>query len=81
MNEWINVDDRLPEKNKSVLVCYKLTDGRKRYGIAHYCEGRFSREDVWILAKDIYTCGFGLKNVLYWMPIPKLPEQENDNEH
>lgn len=80
MSEWIRADDKLPEKDKSVLVYYKLADGRKRYSIAHYSKGDFSREDVWILAKDIYTCGFVLKNVLYWMPIPKLPKQENDDK-
>ena len=81
MNEWISVDDKLPQKDKSVFVCYRLADGRKRYGIAHYCNGYFDREDVWILAKDVYTCGVALKNVLYWLPIPELPKQENDNEH
>ena len=80
MSEWISANDKLPEKNKSVLVCYKLADGMKRYGITHYCNGYFDREDVWILAKDIYTCGVALKNVLYWLPIPKLPEQECKNE-
>ena len=79
MSEWISVDDKLPQKDKSVLVYYKLADGMKRYGIAHYCKGNFS-EDVWILTKDIYTCGFVLKNVLYWMPLPKPPKQENDNK-
>lgn len=57
MSNWISVDDKLPQKDKSVFACYRLADGRKRYGIAHYCNGYFDREDVWILQKTFILVG------------------------
>jgi hypothetical protein len=69
MSEWISVKDRLPEKQTEVLV-YR----RNRGGLCNYeCEIDFDRlcaDGTW-LYRDIYE-------VLYWMPLPEPPKEQND---
>lgn len=78
MSEWINTKNKLPQDGTLVFVHYMTKKGERHYGIAHchYDEGY--KNTRWILGEGV---GFSLKNVLYWLPIPKFPKQENDNEH
>lgn len=74
-NEWISVDDRLPEEEKPVLVAHRKCTGDRPYKIhvgclylkewiCDYCdeETRFE-SDV-----DFYY-------VTHWKPLPKPPKQ------
>jgi len=68
--EWIKVSNRLPKRNKNVLVLCKngeveikhLPTKRK-----DYCWG-------W------YPDGLPIENTTHWMEIPKLPETINENK-
>jgi len=76
MNEWIrNSDDNVPKNKKKVLV-YSESRG---YEVAKYSYGTRVYSDTDIRVKfwwrpvgnddeDI------LDDVLYWMPLPELPE-------
>lgn len=69
---WISVKDRLPQNEKAVLCRYeyfRYGDYNRMFqtfGIGFFMDGRWGGE-VSIGAK----C-----RVLYWMPLPELPEKE-----
>lgn len=62
-HQWIDVEDALPEIDKEVLsIC--------EYGT---CIGYLDSTDMWL------ADGFGeVLDVIYWMPIPSLPEINNN---
>ena len=66
VQEWISVDDRLPEDNSDVLAY--LRDGDKgRIYPANYAKG------VW------FDCIFDIpvtNATTHWMPLPELPKGE-----
>lgn len=57
--EWISVDERLPEPQKLVLCIWERCDERT-YGFA-----RYQREDVWYVSNE------GMPRVTHWMPLPE----------
>jgi len=63
MNEWISVENDLPEQFEYVLVCREKPLGK--YVVEM---GYLDREYCWRV--------FGGKadHVAYWMPLPKPPE-------
>lgn len=74
VNQWISVNDRLPELEKDVLVWYRYTWGAGftsyRFGISKY----YSNIKRWYegyLPKDI--------EVLYWQPLPEPPKDGDTN--
>lgn len=71
-NEWISVEERLPEKGEYVLV-YAIAKyiGDIKIGIDKLEEGE--RRPVWF-----YTHGWF--EVTHWMPLPASPEKENSHE-
>lgn len=66
-NEWVSVEERLPERYQNVLVCYK--NGRVDIDWANSL-GAFTLDNL---------CG----RVTHWMPLPAPPdtpkEERNDN--
>lgn len=67
MSEWINVKDRLPRSREVVVTC-------DRYGnmkIASCTAGEF-------LYYDEESYPHYLKGITHWMPLPELPEGENE---
>ena len=77
MSEWISVKERLPEDEQvSVLAVKQLKDGRRDVCIARcipdweykdYTTGQTAKKPYWV-------CG-GNNNIIYWQPIPELPEE------
>jgi hypothetical protein len=68
--EWIDVKDRLPEKEESVVVhCYHRGDKSSYMEIAYYNE---SVKD-WLMdcLSELEDYGF---EVTHWMPIPTPPQ-------
>ena len=74
---WISVKDRLPEHaEETVLAVKELKSGRREV-----CLARCIRE--WVYTDPItkkktkspyWVCG-GNNNILYWMPLPAMPEE------
>lgn len=67
-NRWISVEDRLPKQNKKVIVICEKLDTAPFYKISlgHIVDKTIS--------KDNYN-GWDIPNVVYWTPMPKLPEE------
>lgn len=63
--EWISVEERLPEPQKLVLCIWERGDDRNNYGFA-----RYQREDVWYVSNE------GMPRVTHWMPLPDAPKGE-----
>ena len=65
MNEWISVNDRLPEKNGEYIVFVKFNLIPDKVMTIRY-ENRYEKdkEKSWIIA--------GL--VTHWMPLPEPPK-------
>lgn len=73
--EWISVKDRLPETGQNVLIIKQLKSGMLTMAIG-YCIREYSYNDPVTkqLAKRPYwVCG-GNNNVIFWMPLPEMPE-------
>ena len=67
-NIWISVEDRLPEQNKKVIVICEKLDTAPFYKISL---GHIVDKTI---CKDNYN-GWNIPNVVYWTPMPKLPEE------
>lgn len=67
-NRWISVKDYLPKQNKEVIVlCEKLnTTPFYKISLGHIVDKT--------ICKDNYN-GWNIPNVVYWIPMPKLPEE------
>lgn len=67
--EWISVDERLPEPNKLVLCIWEREDDGWNYGFA-----RYQRENVWYVSNE------GMPRVTHWMPLPEPPKMKGGAE-
>lgn len=70
VQEWISVDDRLPEEKVNCIVHYKHAycnnDGYWAIGFCFYDGEKFQFNQAY--------------KVTHWMPIPNPPEEVNDAE-
>ena len=85
-NEWVSVEERLPEYNpgtgaKSYWVAKKDNAGNWQMKIAQYCDYGYAmtvdaETEVtwrdWDFTKIV--------NVTHWMPLPAPPKKEHDHE-
>ena len=71
-NEWVSVEERLPEVGQEVLVYWRNTSRKaEHFELTHY-EG-----DHWFLLDNT---GRPWIVVVAWMPLPAAPERRNSNE-
>lgn len=71
-NDWISVNDRLPPKESpDYSVDVIVTDG-KHTSIGYY----IYRTGNWIQYYD----DFPFRDISHWSPIPKLPEEVNEDD-
>jgi hypothetical protein len=63
--EWISVNERLPEPLKLVLCIWERVYDGWNYGFA-----RYQRDDVWYVSNE------GMPRVTHWMPLPAPPKGE-----
>ena len=80
--EWIRVDDKLPEVEKDVLLCFynKKTIIGYLYEDKVYEEGYYSHTESGFLdqtEKDDY----GFDDVEYWMSLPNPVDKSTDKEY
>lgn len=83
-NEWVSVDDRLPEEDPHIkkfidgeifgLLTVLVYNGEVKQTNRFFCNATkfgFSKTDGWEWAS---------RNVTHWMPLPEPPEKEHDHE-
>ena len=71
MNEWISVEERLPEIFADVLVYDELGIG---YAARRPLPPKYSRRNVgWL------ECDKEIHGVTHWMPLPSPPSEESVN--
>ena len=62
VQEWISVEDRLPEDQEEVLVCTRLKNGIRNIDKGYMAIDRFIHR--------------GRAEVTHWMPLPPPPKGE-----
>ena len=71
---WIPVSDRLPEKNKKVIIFTKT----ENLYIGTYCQNIDKTQDgVFLIRDNIYM---QIDRIAAWMPLPE-PYRENEEEN
>ena len=72
---WHDARVELPAGHVSVLIVKQLKSGRREIGIG-YCIPEYTHHD-YVTGEDVtepyWVCG-GNNNIIYWMPLPKIPE-------
>lgn len=69
---WHNAQIDLPKDGEQVL-CVKETKNKVR----SYCFGAHYSTRTW---DNGWVTSGGCNNVLYWMPLPKMPEKRGDDK-
>ena len=72
-NEWVNVEERLPDEGESVLCIVNGKPGKNITLCEAYQLGVWYKEDGWLI--DEYPEWRDVE-VLWWMPLPDAPEGE-----
>lgn len=81
-NEWVSVEDRLPEYNpgtgaKSYWVAKKDSAGNWQMKIAQYCDYGYAMTmdaETEVTWRDWdFT---KIANVTHWMPLPEMPKED-----
>lgn len=71
MNEWINVEDRLPKHEERILI-YSKNDC---IDLAEYLEPRnyppYVKYPLFFVDD---SCSFEIQEVSHWMPLPDAPK-------
>ena len=73
-NQWINVDDKLPEINEKVLVyIHKPDDDKTHCTVAYLSDKSDDDFPYWVFNEgQFYSTRF--KHVTHWQPLPELPK-------
>lgn len=61
MDNWISVEERLPEHEDRVLVACRTKKGAQSINLAYYSDGFWHGQG-------------SMSGVTHWMPLPDLPE-------
>ncbi len=79
MSKWISTKERVPDGMDSVLVVKRLKSGQRTIGMG-YCIKDYSYKDYStneIIRKPRWVCA-GTGSVIYWMPLPAMPKEDDD---
>lgn len=66
MNEWISVEDRLPEGMGTVLIAHNGGVSFGWFNGAYWTRGAATKHKP-------------IKTVTHWMPLPEPPKEVDDN--
>ena len=78
MSDWINVHDKLPDKEGIYVLAYNGRMFVSKYnGLTYSIKGKPNSERP-IFMDDVGCIQRG--GVTYWMPLPQSPEREDDVE-
>ena len=72
---WHDARMNPPEDSQTVLAIKQLKDGTRDYCLA-YCMRNYKWKNPAtgvIIYEDRWVCG-GNNNIIYWMPLPGMPE-------
>ena len=72
---WHNAKIDLPESHVQVLAVGQLKSGQRKICLA-YCIPEYKHHDYYTgedVVEPYWVCG-GNNNIIYWMPLPKIPE-------
>jgi len=75
MSEWISVEDRLPEKEVSVLI---FVPSHNKMHTAELCKWKIFCSS-WHISFGKHAHDplvFGQREVSHWMPLPNPPEKD-----
>ena len=67
MSEWISSKNLVPDREKEVLICTQSKNGTRNIDKGYF----IPNESRWVHR--------GTAEVTHWMPLPRLPEEENKN--
>ena len=73
---WHDAKLDLPPERERVLAVKELKNGRREICLA-FCYRDKTQYDYYAnkpIVKDYWVTGGGNNNVIYWMPLPKIPE-------
>ena len=75
---WINAELEQPKNNDTVLCVKQLLNGRREIclGRWHADLQEYDYKIMRVVRQGRWVTGGGNNNVLYWMPLPKIPEVE-----
>lgn len=79
-NGWIDVRHLLPDEDERVLAVKELKNGRREITIAS-CIPNYQYRNKWtgeIKTAPYWICIGTNRNIIYWMPLPKLPGEEGN---
>jgi len=73
-NEWISVEDRLPEsEDNSVIVYFAETGGIETVHIQDYFDDITAGKDA--KGNQLYSKWYKSQNATHWQPLPSPPEE------
>ena len=83
VQEWISVEDRLPENNGPYLVTINSFGGRKYIDVRWFAKDGEAvdeyelagQENVWYYYYSEWGC-ISVDSITNWMPLPQLPKGE-----
>lgn len=76
--KWISVRDALPETGVRVLAVKELKSGQRDLCLA-FCiteYEQYNAETKQRIKRPYWVCG-GNNNIIYWMTLPEMPEEEH----
>jgi hypothetical protein len=77
VNQWIRVEDRLPEINQNCAVYINGGKTHKYFRWARFNGGNDWHGDGGHMMSHCYPNG--LHNITHWIPLPKVPESILNN--
>lgn len=75
---WYKAEAKKPKGNERVLCVKELKSGRREMCFGYfdqYASEWDPEKRMFVVGSGKWVTGGGNNNVLYWMPLPKMPEE------